>query len=339
MDAMGEAEAALEAFSRVITLDERNQRALDAMESIHRASGAHEALVEVLERQLALASESARRKTLLFALATTWNDEIGESAQAERVYREMLDEFPEDTAIHDALIAIFAQHERYGELGEVLALKRDILVSAEADAATLADVECQLGMLAYGVLDASERVSAALSHYEQTLNLTPDHPEAISQLEALLADESERDHIASMLASIYERQEKWDHYADALEVQALVSEDNGDTARSAALIEELALVYTERANRPRLAWRSYARLLVLNPERWEIRDALEGLTDAFDRWDELVGLYSGIADDSSDQATRVAIKLSVARTHDHRLDAPEAARAFYQLVPAIEGVR
>ncbi|MGB0588120.1 MAG: tetratricopeptide repeat protein [Myxococcota bacterium] len=330
MNAMHEPEAALDAFSRVIALDDGNRAALDAMESLHRASGAHESLVEVLQRQLAIASDSDRRKALLFSLAQTWRDDIGDAGEAEQVFVGMLDEFHTDTSIHDALVNILMPAERYGELGEILALKRDVLVAEEAAPATLADVECQLGMLAYGVLDEGQRVSAALSHYERALGLAADHAESIRQLEALLADEDERLHIATTLAAIYERRSEWDKLADALEIQALSAEELGDPVTAAALIERLALLYTETANRPRLAWRSYARLLALDPARWEIRDALEALTDAFDRWDELVGLYSVLADEAADGETRLAMRLTVARTHDHRLDNPEAARTFYQ---------
>lgn len=331
-DQIHESEAALNAFTRVIELDDQNRAALDAIEVLYEQMGAWDQLISVYVKKVRIASDGDERKEVLFRLARVWRDKLSSNDEAEAIYAEMLDDFSDDIRVHDALLAIQLEESRFAPMLDVLERKRDVLAAAGAPATVLADLECQLGMLTFGTRSGKKGVSAAVDHYAAALEHDPAHSESVARAEELLADAGQRLRIAKILEPIYEAQELWRDLAESLEIQLGFAADGGAPGPQVALLERLTTLYRDRLDDRDLAWRSYARHFQLKPERQDVREALEGLTGGLQRWQALVALYTELADEPADQPTRLAIKMAVARAWQTKLHDLEQARTFYHKV-------
>ncbi|TNF38434.1 MAG: tetratricopeptide repeat protein [Deltaproteobacteria bacterium] len=325
-------DTALTFFNRVLSLDEYNRAALDAAEQAWSETDAYDQLILVYEKKLHVAESADEKKELLFRLSRVWRDRASANDEAEAILREMLEEFADDVRVHDDLITIYLEEERYPPLLEVLGKKRDVLEMAGASSVVLADIECQLGMLVFGTRGDDDGVAAAVDRYQAALEHDPAHATSVERLEELLADEAERQRISHILEPIFENGMAWPKLAQVLEIQLQQAVADESPSDQAPLLERLSLLYRDAIGDTELAWRSYARLFELQPESAEVRSELLRFTNALERWKALVDLYSRHADEPLDQGARLAIKLEVARTWHKRLASLEDARVFYHKV-------
>ncbi len=325
-------EMALEYFNRVLALDDANAEALDALQQIYTDTGAYALLLVVLDKKLEIVLDADARRELLLATAAVWREHLGNNAEAEAIYTEMLEDYPTFTDVHDQLISIYLGEERFAPLRDVLERKRDILLDGDTHRTVLADIEAALGMLSYGVQPDEEGAHAAVDHYEAALEHDGNHAETVARLEEMLAAEGERGRITRMLEPVYEARAEWKKLADILEIRLLEAEAIEDDIEAVALLERLAELYGDAAADEDLAWRSYARLFTRQPEREDVRQPLEELTEKLERWPALVELYTEQAEIPADAAARLAIKLVVARAWHERIGDLEQARVFYHNV-------
>ncbi|PIE19200.1 MAG: hypothetical protein CSA66_02830 [Proteobacteria bacterium] len=331
-DHLGSGAEALTFFDRVLTFDEYNRDALAAAEQAHAGTDAFDQLILIRTKQLAIADSADERKAILFRLAHTWRAAVGANDEAEAIFREMLADFPRDTQVHDELVAIYLEEERYEPLLDVLDKKRKVLTDLGASTVILADLESELGMLAYGTRATGQGCEAVVDHYEAALGYDPDHAASVERLEELLADEDQRDRITRLLEPVYDARGDWAKLAQVLEIQLQRAEADGDSHTQVGLLRRLAELYKQRLTDEDLAWRSYGRLLRLQPEDGVVREQFRLLTTALSRWQQLVDLYTEHADEPLDKGSRLDIKLEVARTWHKRLSSLEEARVFYHKV-------
>lgn len=331
-DRLDEGDLALAAFNRVIELDDSNRGALDAIEELYRGTGAHDQLIGIYDKMLRIARDGEERKAILFKLAVVWRQELGNNAEAEAIYRDMLDDYVDDVRIHDALCAIYLDEQRHEPLRDVIERKRDVLADQGSAAGIMADLECQLGMLAFGIEPNAEGARRAVDHYEAALTHAPAHAESLARVEQLLADEDQQLRVALIIEPIYTEREDWRLLAETLEIQLLHAADSGEHDKQVNLLQRLAGLYTGLINDQDLSWRAYARLLVLEPGREDVREAFEELSGALERWPDMVRIYTALCDDPADSGARLAIKLAVARVWYRRLERLDEARDFYHKV-------
>ena len=325
-------DTALTFFNRVLSLDEYNRAALDAAERAWSDTDAYDQLILVYEKKLHVAEGSEEKKELLFRLARVWRERANANDEAEAILREMLEEFADDGRVHDELIAIYLEEERFAQLREVLEKKRDVLEMAGASANHLADIECELGMLVYGTRGDDDGVAAAVDRYQAALERDPHHEASVARLEELLADAAERQRITHILEPVYENGMAWSRLAQVLEIQLQHAVADGSESDQVPLLERLSRLYKDAIDDRELAWRSYARLFEIQPENAEVRGELQRFTAGLERWAPLVDLYSRHGDEPLDKGARLAIKLEVARTWHKRLASLEDARVFYHKV-------
>ncbi len=332
-DQLEERDAALNAFNRVIDIDDGNRAALEAIEALYRDMGAFDQLIGVYDKKLRIARDGDERRDILFLLAAVWRVNLENNEEAHAIYREMLDDYPTDVRVHDALCVIYLDEGRHAPMVDVLARKRDVLAADDAPGLVLADLECQLGLLAYGTEPEPEGVAAAVGHFEAALGHDATHEQTIRGLEELVADDGQRLRIAAILEPIYAARADWRALTDTLEVQLVGAVDDDDTARQIELLERLTGLYRgDDLGDEDLAWRSLGRHFRLAPDRADVREGFEQLTEGLDRWDRMVAIYTGAADDPAETDTRLAIKLAVARAWHRRLEDLEQARVFFHKV-------
>ena len=160
---------ALDAFARLLPLDPDDARARERMLEIVRRMGAHERAAGVLVATAAAAQAPLPRAEILMDVARLCENELGDGARAEAVYREVLQLAPEDRAI--ALPACRALEKIYArgdtrQLGQILAIE----VRLEDNADARRELLGRLGELCEAELDdpRSRRRRLALPAWRTT---------------------------------------------------------------------------------------------------------------------------------------------------------------------------
>ncbi|HEY5145376.1 MAG TPA: hypothetical protein VII82_01350, partial [Polyangiaceae bacterium] len=143
---------ALEAFARLLPLDPEDGRARERMLEIARRLGAHERAAGVLTTTAASASAPTPRADILMDVARLCEGDLGDSARAEAVYRQVLQLAPDDASIAlpacRALERIYARGDSQ-QLREILRIEVKLEESADARR----DLLGRLGELCENVLD------------------------------------------------------------------------------------------------------------------------------------------------------------------------------------------
>lgn len=325
-------DAALDAFNRVVELDEGNREALEALEKLYASSGSAEELIAIYERKLQIAESDDERRTTLFALAHAWQVHLQNNEEAESILREMLAAYPAETEIHDRLIGICLAEERFTEISDVLLQKRDVLAAAEVPGPQLADLECELGMLALGTSEDGQGVAAAVGHYAAALSYEAIHAVAIAGLEELVSDEAEQQQICLLLEGVYRQTNASQPLADTLEVQLRHAQAAGDSKRVWKLLTELTALYRDVLSNEDLTWRTHGRRFAERPHDKKVRASFEKLTEERDQWDALVRVYRMHEGDVEEPKARLAINLVVARALHGSLGRSEEALLYFHSV-------
>jgi len=328
--------SALASYLKVLEEDADNRTALDAIEGLYRKMSRWSDLIDVLQRKLALEESPDARKDIMFQLGQAWRDFMSNNEEAVRVYRDMLEQFPDEARVHEELSNIFLEEEDYPALRDVLELRLSLLQRQDAAAGDVATVQCDLGMLTYGTGEATD-LDPVIDRYQQALDTDPDSERAVALLEELLASEAARPRIAQILEPVYERREVWPKLADIHEIQLQqMASDEVDREARIRLLERLGGLYRDRLSDAALAFRSYARIFRLDPVDDSVRPHLESLAGQLGRWEELVQLYRDEVERIDVPEIRLDVLLTVARLYHNQIEDLEAAQAFYNLVLEID---
>lgn len=328
---LGADEIALTFFNRVLAYDPHNPLALDASEAAWESTGQVDQLVVCYHRRLGMMQTAAERLDTLTKLARVWRESIAANDEAEAILRDILDEYPDELNAFERLVDILLEEQRYADLRETLLRKRELFGRRGVSKGALADIESQLGMLAY-VTSEKGAVEEGLEHYEAALAHDPDHAETVTRLEELLGDNEFRLRIATDLKPVYERRNDADKLSQMLEIQYLAAVADDDSFRQIGLLERLSGLYGGVLANDDLAWRTWARLFALKPDATDVRAAFEKLTEQLQRWDDLVLIYPSFAEEASGSDARIAIFLAVARAWRDELGSAADARTFFDRV-------
>jgi golgin subfamily B member 1 len=331
-DMLSATENALECFNRVLDFDATNRTSLEALEALYAETGSAEELIGIYERKLQIIEDEQERKDTLFALAHAWQYNLQNHEEAESLLREMLANYPEETAVHDRLVAIYLDEARFADVGDVLRQKRDVLVGANAPKTQLADLECELGMLAYATREDGMGLESTVNHYEAALAYEPLHAESVCRLEELISDQDEQLRISRILEGVYRQNSSANGLADALEIQLIHAEADSKDADAWKLLGDLVPIYADTLAMDECTWKTHARRFALRPHVKKVRGELESLTESLGKWEPLIRLYRLHVDDVTESTPRQAINLTVAQVLNERLGRSEEALSFYHAV-------
>ncbi len=334
---LGDDELALASYLRVLDDDPAHRGALEATIELYRRLERWTELVAALERKLALEETPEARKEVMFALGRAWRDFICDSDRAVAVYREMLEQFPEDIRVLEELGEIYLEQGDYGAFREILEWRLSLMQRSAAPPSEIADVLCDLGMLTYAAETLDGDLAPVVACYEQALAQDPDSERAIQLLEELLAAPAARAAVCGALEPVYRARQVWDKLADVLEIRlALLAEAGAPMEEQVPLLAKLGPLYRDELDAPEPAFRSYSRIFKLDPSDPTVRPQLEALAERMDRFTDLVALYEREVDRIEVPATQQEVLLTVAHIHHQRLTDLEAALGYYERVLTLE---
>jgi tetratricopeptide (TPR) repeat protein len=296
-----DSEKAIGLWQRVLDLRGEDPEALNALGDIYASQGNWRDLVDVLEREAAIADDDSFRIQVYSDLARVWYEKLERERNAIENWERVLDIDPGNTY---ALFSIAEIHREGGQSRERAdTLQRIIDVGAATlEDADLVTVYMQLGHIYGNELD---RPGDAVEAYRNVLTIDPAFFEALDSLEL-----------------IHRGQDEWEDAIDVMEQRARAFADPQEKIRQ--LISVTELWESEVGNKDGAAG-AFGRILDVDPMHEYAFSELQALHKEAERWDDLIDLYVTRIEATEDRDERIELLRAAARTYEEQLDNGEQA--------------
>ena len=228
-EALGDADAAVKTWKKVLDADEADRAALTALASLHEAASRWPELVETLEAQARFADSPSDQVQLKGRIAALYADKLNDLDKAVEAYRDLLDLAP------DSLAAMAKLEELHGRRNDWLAVQ-EVLVRKLSAVAAGRDQVPIYRRLASIAIEHQKAPEDAIGYFQQILDVAPDDAKAAQELHALLA-----------------QLEKWYDLVDALKSHADKRGKAGDKDGEIAALVEAADILERKLESPEQA--------------------------------------------------------------------------------------
>ncbi len=296
-----DSEKAIELWQRVLDLRGEDPEALNALGDIYASQGNWRDLVDVLEREAAVAEDDGFRVQVYSDLARVWYEKLGRDRNAIENWERVLDVDPGNTY---ALFSIAEIHREGGQPRERAdTLQRIIDVGAATlEDADLITVYMQLGHIYGSELD---QPSDAVDAYQNVLTIDPAFFEALDAVEHVHRENGE-----------------WEQAIGVMEQRAQALEDPQDKIRQ--LISVTELWETEVGDKDGAAG-AFSRILQVDPMHEYAFAELQSLHKEAERWDDLIDLYVTRIEATEERDERIELLRAAARVYEEQLGDNEQA--------------
>ncbi|MCA9669876.1 MAG: tetratricopeptide repeat protein [Myxococcales bacterium] len=316
---LGEVSKAIEAWRTSLGFDERDRRALDALQRLYEAVGEWVELIWVLGQKVENVDDPVERRELGLKRAQVYDSKIQDAYEAIAAYKTLVDWDPLDLEALEALDRLYARESLWTDLLEVVDLK----------AAASEDPDGVLALRFRGGMILAEQIGdidAALGRFELVLSERPSHPQAREQLTRLLGDENYRERSADVLERVYEESGEVEPLIGVLEARVGAT---ADPLRAHELWVRIATL-CEQKGETRRAFDAYAKAFSQDPSEGAQRE-LERLAGALSAEAELADLYEQRLDAIYDNVVQRRLHLEVARIAEQHLGDDERAQRHFRL--------
>ncbi|MDB4928055.1 MAG: domain protein putative component of TonB system, partial [Myxococcaceae bacterium] len=263
-------------LEQIVALDPTDADALAQLKDLYTRRRAWRPLFDVSRREAERLDGDAKRDALV-ELAKLAAEKLGANADAIGLWREALAIDPRTPGALDALERLTERERDYAGLAEVLEQRVRETDDGEQKVAQL----MKLGAV-YG-----ERVGdpeRSIEAWRRVLQVQPKHPKALR-----------------VLRDVYTQSGSWDRleglYDEAGDLEGLAEVLSSSADRAAAPADKVALsfraarVYEGRLRQPGRAFRSYERVLSVDPSNVQAAAALVPIYLEDERWSRLAQLY------------------------------------------------
>lgn len=314
----------------IVEIEPENREALSQLKTIYTKKRAWKGLYAVLEKESQLASDPSARLEMKVELARLAGDRLHRNADAIKLWREVLEEAPDTEGALDTLEKLADREKEWETLAFALELRAK---RSEGDPIKVLQ---KLGGV-YG--DRLEDQAKAAATWKRILEIDPKNGRALRTLrEAFLKGED-----WDGLHALYADAEDWEGLVDVLG-SAAERTDAAETKKELSF--RAAKIYEEQLGNPERAFRSYERVLSVEPDNQEAASALVKIYTEQEKWPRLVKmkeiLYGGLSEDASLEDRLAALdelrRLCVERLSDDGTAFDWATKA-YELAPDDRKVR
>lgn len=315
----------------IIEIEPENRAALSELKTIYTKKRSWKALYDVLSKESQLASDPDARLDMKVELAKLAGDRLHKHGDAIRLWREVLEQDPAADGALASLIKLADREKDWATLTYALELEQGAVTDDKQRIAALQ----KLGT-AYG--DHLDDPHKAATAWKRILEIDPKNGRALRTLrESFVAS---RDWEG--LEALYAEQEDWEGLVDVL---GSAAERTEDAQLKTDLSFRAAAVYESQLGNPERAFRSYERVLTVDPQNARAARALVPIYETQEKWARLIGLHEILLgtlppDDVEERLTAYARlrQLSADKVRDER-GAFRWATEAYQLAPTDTRVR
>jgi tetratricopeptide (TPR) repeat protein len=308
-DRLGNVQAAIEGWKRVLDLRGEDPEALRALAGLYERQGQWAELTDVLERHFDIAESDEDRVAVLVRRARLFAEQLGRDDEALETWQRVLDiDFSNVTALR-AVANVWRTRKDASELVGALHATID-RAAALLDAEETREIYRELGRTYGSVLEQPFEAAEAWRHL---LDVDPGDFEAMGELE-----------------KIYRAEERW---PEVVEVKMRRADALPESAEKIRELLEVTEIWKKEVNDYDKATPAFEKVLSVDPTHGEAFDALERLHVAAARWEPLIELYLGRLDSRETVQEKSDLLRRIAKVFDERLE--DKNQAFDALVNAL----
>ncbi len=314
---------AIAAYKNVLSVDDTDLSALDALERLYRDVGDAREMVVTIERKIELTTDLPARQDLRHAAAEVYEHHLDDVYQAISQLTSALDDDASDTLALAELDRIYAKQKMWPELLDIVD-RRALLATSQKDRADLAFraahiVETQL-----------TDPDAAIPRYGAVLQIDPAHAEGRAALEALMAKDEHVEVVSPILERLYQTERDTAGLVRVYERRLSVT--GRDPALRREDWESLAEVRESLANQPTQAFVVWGRAFADAPEDADLLVPLTRLAEEQNLWRELAELLDERLDEGAPTLppdVDQAYAMRLGQISEERLTDPDRAALAY----------
>ncbi|HEX8114057.1 MAG TPA: tetratricopeptide repeat protein, partial [Kofleriaceae bacterium] len=176
-------------------------------------------------------------------------------------------------------------------------------------------------------------VARAIESYREALELDPQHAETLHALDGLVHGKIEPVMVARVLEPIYETTGEFAKLVDVLEVMVA---HNDDPLARVDLLHRIARLHEQMIGNTSAAFDAYARALRDDSGNQQTLGHIERLAEINNSFDQLAGLYEGLAEPTLDVPRQVDLLSRLARVHEQELGDIARAIETYRRILEVE---
>ncbi|MBX3180989.1 MAG: tetratricopeptide repeat protein [Polyangiaceae bacterium] len=329
LDQFSNVQNATEAYQRLLEAAPTDAEALERLEELFKKRRAWASLYDLYAGQLE-GAEPSRRLSLQREMARLAAERLQRPDEAIQLYQHILEEDPADRATLDQLERQSERSKNWPVLAGALERRATLQAEEGADEKERLTVLQKLGAV-YG--DQLSDFDGAARAWRRVLEIQPGNSRALRTLRDAYIER--RDYEA--LEQLYAAQDDFEALADVLSSAA---DKAKDPETKVDLSYRAAQVYEERLSQPDRAFRSYERVLSVNPTDARAAGALIPIYESEEKWGRLPALYEVLLAQATSDDERLSllsklVEVTGSKLNDRAREAQYAKRA-YELVPDSE---
>ncbi len=314
---------AIEVFRQVLSVDENDRQAIDALERLYIRLERWEPLKDIYSKKAELAAAPEDKKQMLFVLGQVYDRELRDSTRAIETYQNILDLDPDELTAIQALDRLYQGAARWYDLLQIL--EREVeLASSTGETVSL---KYRIGQLWEKEL---KDLGRAVEAYRDLLTVDGNHEPTLKALDGLAHGEQEPVLAAQVLEPLYETAGDWERLIDVLEVTVRHTED---PIRRVELLHRIADYHERCLEDATSAFKAYGRALHDDSANELTLKQLERLAEITRAWGELAALYEVELARLMEPLRQVEMLLRVARVYEAELaEADKAISTFRRVI-------
>ena len=300
---------AISAWTNVLAIESHDPDAIESLEELYTNAEDWGSLVEILDRKVEITEDGYERVSILFRIAETHEESLGDPAGAQAAYQRVLEVQVDNFDAFQQLERLYEAGEQHGQLVELL-LNR---VGHTEDPYERQELFTRMAATFEGKLEAPENAFEVLGMaFEE------------SRDDERYGDELER--LAEVTGQWSELISRYQTVLQAL----------GQVPESVALHMRVARWYDEKADEPKHAATHYQYVRAIEPDNVAAVTALELLLERYDNWPQVVQLLREKVDLAVDPDERMASLIKMAGILESKIENPDEAIEAYRQVLLID---
>ncbi len=321
---LGDIDAAVGQYRRVLEVEPDNQGAIRALGRLFARAERYSDLAEVLRREAAIGQTPDEILDCKYRLGQVYQNHLQDYDQAVLVYEEVLSSAPEHVLARSALEQLFAEGKKRAEIARILgplyeagAEWERLIQMHEAELTELESADARLETYQRIALDYEERLgdsTRAFGVYARALLEQP--------LNERVREEMER------LAVGFEGgwEELANTYADVMSVEG------AGVAVQAQIGRYLARVFEEELADIEKAEEAYRYVLTVAPGEPAALENLDRIYQGLEQWAELAGVLEQRASTAEDSHRKVEFYSRLGHVYEEHLAQDAEALRAYRLI-------
>jgi tetratricopeptide (TPR) repeat protein len=293
---------AIEAWNKVLTLDEGDFKALAALENLYTQEGMWEECIGVLERKARALTELEEQIDVLMQAANIWEDKAVSPMQAAEVYERILQAQPDNMTASANVEQIYRDNAEWEKLADLLMARIEHLDAEQEQVETL---------------------QAVARIYEEQMD-DPDN--AFEVLKVAFSLDYTNEVTAEEFERLASSTNKWN---ELLAQYSEVVQSIDDVEIKCDLWVKIGRWYGEKLERPDYAIASLQQALQLNNEHTPALAALADFYRLQQQWAELVAVMARHAELEEDPEVLTKLHLGIGELYEDQLQNPNEAIQSY----------